>query len=95
MNIDDMKDAGNLQDAKRNWERLLENPAWVQLIAALQAQTDSLQQEILFGPVVASSDLYRLERMKGQLEGRLSITSTAQAMFEGVQTDLNEALNKD
>ena len=91
MKIDEYEDAGNLASAKRAWEDLFANPAWVSLIEAVQAQTDRLQNEILFEPVRSSEDLYQVERKKGQLEGRLSITATATAMFEGLCQDLKTA----
>lgn len=91
MKIDEYEEAGNLASAKRAWEDLFENPAWVSLVEAIQAQTDTLQQDILFGPIASSEQLYEVERKKGQLEGRLSITATATAMFEGVCADLRTA----
>ena len=78
-------------EQKRSWEELFKNRAWVLLQQALQAQTDTLQNEILFGPVGSSGDAYIVERKKGNLEGRLSITGTASAMYEGVCADLNNA----
>ena len=94
MEIDEMMEPGNLSQARRDWEELTQNPAWLQLVAAIQAQTDSLQQSILFGPVTSEADLYRLEREKGQLEGRLSITATAEAMMQGVEYDLKQAIER-
>lgn len=91
MKIDEYEEAGNLASAKRAWEALLVNPAWVSLVEAIQAQTDALQQDVLFGPVTNAGDSYLMERKKGQLEGRLSITATATAMFEGVCADLQLA----
>ena len=91
MKIDEYEDAGNLASAKRSWEDLFANSAWVSLVEAIQAQTDALQQDVLFGPVTSAGDSYLMERKKGQLEGRLSITATATAMFEGVCADLQLA----
>lgn len=94
MKIEDMQEPGNLAQAKRLWEDLFENSAWLSLVEALQAQTDSLQRDILFGEVRTAEDLYLIERKKGQLEGRLSVTATATAMFETLQTDLQQALKE-
>ena len=91
MKADEYEDAGNLASAKRDWENLFENPAWLSLVEAIQAQTDTLQQDILFGPIASSEQLYEVERKKGQLEGRLSITATATAMFEDLCADLRIA----
>lgn len=91
MKTDEYQDVSNLSSLKKDWEELQTNPAWVSLVEALQAQTDTLQQAILFGPVTSAEELYLIERKKGQLEGRLSITATATAMFEGVCADLQTA----
>ena len=91
MNSDKYEEVGNLASLKRAWEELQKNPAWVSLVEAIQAQTDALQQDVLFGPVTSAGDSYLMERKKGQLEGRLSITATATAMFEGVCQDLETA----
>jgi hypothetical protein len=82
----------DLRDLKSRWEVLFSNPAWIQLQQALQEQTDSLQNDILFAPVRSAEDAYGVERKKGQLEGRLSISGTALAMYEGVCTDLEERI---
>lgn len=91
MKADEYEEAGNLASLKRAWEELQTNPAWLSLVEAIQAQTDTLQQDILFGPIASSEQLYEVERKKGQLEGRLSITATATAMFEDLCTDLRTA----
>lgn len=91
MKIDEYKDADNLASAKRAWEDLFANPAWVSLMEAVQAQTDHLQREVLFGRITSQEELFDVERKKGQLEGRLSLTSTATAMYEGLCADLETA----
>ena len=91
MNEDDL----SLSEQKISWEVLLKSDAWVSLVEALQAQTDALQNEILFGPVESTGDAFRIERKKGQLEGRLSITATATAMMEEVETDLRRILQEE
>lgn len=89
-----MTEVGNLETAKRDWEDLFSNRAWLQLMRAVQAQADTLQQAILFEPVENEASLYMLERKKGKLEGRLSLAATALAMQDEVLTDLNAARNR-
>lgn len=91
MNEEDL----SLSEQKKLWEGLLQNSMWVSLVEALQAQADALQNEILFGPVESTGDAFRMERKKGQLEGRLSITVTATAMLEEVETDLRRILQEE
>ena len=55
----------------------------------VQDQVDTLQNLILFGTVESSGDIYRLERMKGQLVGRLSLTRTMETLLENIEVDLN------
>ena len=62
MKADEYQDVSNLASLKKEWEALLVNSAWVSLIEAVQAQTDRLQNEILFEPVRSSEDLYQVER---------------------------------
>lgn len=75
-------------EQKKMWEGLLVHPAWLQLIQVLQEQTDVIQNEILFAPVTSAEDVYRQERKKGQLEGRLSITNTAQTILAMLEQDI-------
>lgn len=86
--MDEYKDAANIREQKKDIERLLESRAWGMIVTAVQAQADALQQEILFGDVHSEADLYRLERKRGQLEGRLALTATVEAMLQSVEVDL-------
>lgn len=88
---DEYREPLNIQEQKKEFERLLESPAWRIINMAIQAQVDSLQQEILFGDVEDASSLYRLERKKGMLEGRLSLAATATAIIEDLEIDLQRA----
>ena len=89
---DEFKDPSNIGELKKDMERLLESRAWRMVCEALQAQADNLQQEILFSPVGGEADLWKMERKKGQLEGRLALAATAQAMMEGLELDYQQAL---
>ena len=91
---DEYNEPSNIFDIKKDFENLLESRAWRMLAEAIQAQVDSMQQEILFGPVESDSDMYRIERLKGKLEGRLSLMATAQAMLENLELDYQMALNQ-
>lgn len=89
---EELREPSNIGELKKDFERLLESPAWRMLGEALQAQADGLQQEILFGPVDNEGDLWRMERKKGQLEGRLALQATVQAMLEDLELDYQRAL---
>lgn len=69
-------------EKKKYWEGLHMNPAWVSLCQALQQQADALQEQIIFSPVLSIEDTYRTEGMKGELRGKLSVSSTAEAMYQ-------------
>ena len=77
-------------EQKKYWEGLHSNPAWVSLCQALQAQADSLQQEIVFAPVTSVEDTYHLERQKGMLQGKLSVSVTAEAMYQTACVEIKE-----
>lgn len=94
MDINEMEEVGNLAQAKRDWEELISNPAWSQLVKAVQEQVDGLQHHILFAPITDENNLYMIERKKGMLEGRLSLQTTAQALMENVALDFNMAVAK-
>ena len=92
---EELKDPLNIQEKKKEIERLLESPAWRMINTSIQAQVDTLQQEILFAPVESEAMLYQLERKKGMLEGRLSLVNTVMAMVEELEVDLSRALNEE
>ena len=94
MKADEYQDTSNLLALKKDWEALLVNSAWVSLMEAVQAQTDHLQREVLFGRITSQEELFDVERKKGQLEGRLSLSATATAMYEGLCADLETARRK-
>ena len=91
MELHEYRDPSNLSGVLREWELLLNNPAWVSLVKALQDQADSMQNEVMFGEIHGPETLYMMERMKGRIEGRISITATALAMYESVKQDLETA----
>jgi hypothetical protein len=91
---DEYEDSANISDQKKELQRLLDSPAWGHIIGVIQQQTDSLQNEILFAPITSEADLYMLERKKGMLEGRLSLSITVETMLENLAVDFNEAVAK-
>jgi hypothetical protein len=78
-----------LSDQKKGWEKLITTPEWGQLMAVLQAQVDVFQQRILFTPLQRLEDAMPQEYMKGQMEGRLSLTNTVETIIEGLENELN------
>ena len=76
-------------DSKRGWEKLIATPEWSQLMTVLQEQTDSFQRHILFVPLRKLDDALEIEYMKGQLEGRLSLTNTIETIIEGLEIEIN------
>ena len=79
-------------EKKIHWEGLHTNPAWVSLCQAVQSQADDLQRAIIFTPTVSVEDSYRTEGMKGELRGKLSVSATADAMYQEACVEVNEAL---
>lgn len=89
---DKYQEPSNIFELKKEFENLLESRAWRMVCEALQSQADTLQQEILFAPVDGEADLWKMERKKGQLEGRLALAATAQAMKEDLELDYQQAV---
>lgn len=81
-------------EQKKYWEGLYANPAWVSLCQALQDQADALQKEIIFSPVNGSEAAYGMERLKGQLVGKLSVSDTAEAMYQTACAEAAEKTNQ-
>ena len=79
-------------EKKSYWEGLHANPAWVSLCQAVQSQADDLQRAIIFTPTVSVEDSYRTEGIKGELRGKLSVSATAEAMFQEACVEVSEAL---
>lgn len=69
-------------------QHLTANAVWIRLMLAVQSQVDSLQSDIIFGEVTGEGDVYRMERRKGMLEGRLSLETTLQGMLDSWRQDL-------
>ena len=77
-------------EKKIYWEGLHANPAWVSLCQAVQSQADDLQKAIIFTPTVSVEDSYRTEGMKGELRGKLSVSATAEAMYQEACVEVSE-----
>lgn len=85
-----MADTVTLKDQKRQWELLLESPAWLRLRKVLQEQTDNLQRTILLTPLARLDEALAQEFSKGKLAGMLALEQT----IEGVLMDLEMEIEK-
>ena len=88
---DTSQELGNLSVRKRDWEVLLKNPAWEQLVDILQEQANTLQQLILFKPLTDQMGLYERARLLGKLEGLLSVTATVESLQQELSLDIRQA----
>lgn len=77
-------------EERRAWEALTSSPPWLKLIQVLQEQADELQRGIIYTPLSRQDDVYLQEFRKGQLEGRLSITVTAETILSELDFDINQ-----
>jgi hypothetical protein len=88
----------NILEQKKEFERLLDSPAWRILMREVQEQVDHFQRTILFAPIEGEADIFKQERMKGQLEGRLSLEHLVRTKMEQLTYDharAQEAKNAD
>ena len=79
----------SLIEEKKAWESLTSSPVWSKLIRVLQEQTDELQRSIIYTPLARQDDIYVQEFRKGQLEGRLSITVTAETILSELDFEID------
>lgn len=80
----------DLHYQRRGWEKLIETPEWGTLIRVLQDQADALQAKVVFTPLTRGDDIYLQEFMKGQLEGRLSISNTVETLMEQLDVQIRQ-----
>ncbi len=78
------------RDTLREIELLLSLPVWGKLVGVIQAQVDALQSQILNSPINSLGDVAQIEKAKGSLEGRLSLTRT----IETWQEEMNYIVNR-
>lgn len=78
----------------RELQVLLSSRAWGKLVTMVQEQADGLQNQLLHSPVESIGDALKMERIKGELLGRLSLTDTVETWLEGLQYQVKLA-NKD
>lgn len=86
--MSDKERLADLHYELRQWEALIETPEWGKLVGMLQEQADGLQRAILFSPLAGADSVYQQEFMKGQLEGRLSISNTVETLMETLKVDI-------
>ena len=86
---EEIKGVPQLRERQRDWERLLSNPAWGQLIETLQAQADALQKEVLYRPLTCDADVYQRERQAGRLIGLLSVTDTVMTLQSEIEVEID------
>jgi len=78
-----------LIEKKKAWESLTSSPAWMNLVQVLQEQADELQRSVIYTPLTRLDDVPLQEFRKGQLEGRLSITVTAETILSELDFDID------
>ena len=86
-----------LIEERKMWEALTSAPAWAKLISTLQEQADDLQRNIIYHPLTCLDEIYLQEFRKGQQEGLLSITTTAETMISELDFEISrikEQLNE-
>lgn len=87
--IDPQSKLATILEEKKAWEALTSSAPWRKLIRVLQEQADDLQHNIIYVPLTKQDDVFLQEFRKGQLEGRLSITTTAETILSELEFDLN------
>lgn len=84
-----MEDELSAKITLREVQVLLSSRAWGTLISMVQEQADGLQNQLLRSPVESIGDVLKMERVKGELLGRLSLTDTVASWVETLQYQIN------
>jgi hypothetical protein len=79
----------NLIEERKGWEKLTSTPEWLKLVTTLQGQADDLQRNIIYHPLTSLDEIYLQEFRKGQLEGRLSVTVTAETILSDLDFEIS------
>lgn len=82
MEEEEVTKLGRALERQRVLKQLLEHPGWLRVVAIAQEQADHLQGEILFTPCLGIDSAMAQEYKKGQLEGRLCLSSLIQAELD-------------
>lgn len=84
-----MEDELSAKITLREVQVLLSSRAWGTLVSMVQEQADGLQNQLLRSPVESVGDVLKMERVKGELLGRLSLTDTVASWMETLQYQIN------
>lgn len=84
-----MEDELSAKITLREVQVLLSSRAWGTLVSMVQEQADGLQNQLLRSPVESIGDALKMERVKGELLGRLSLTDTVASWVETLQYQIN------
>lgn len=84
-----MEDELSTKITLREVQVLLSSRAWGTLVSMVQEQADGLQNQLLRSPVESVGDVLKMERVKGELLGRLSLTDTVASWMETLQYQIN------
>lgn len=84
-----MEDELSVKITLREVQVLLSSRAWGTLVSMVQEQADGLQNQLLRSPVESVGDVLKMERVKGELLGRLSLTDTVASWVETLQYQIN------
>lgn len=78
----------SLLEERKLWETLTSSPAWGKLVTTLQDQADGLQRSIIYTPLQSADEVFAQEFRKGQLEGRLSVSVTAESIMAELDDEI-------
>jgi len=84
-----MEDELSTKITLREVQVLLSSRAWGTSVSMVQEQADGLQNQRLRSPVESIGDALKMERVKGELLGRLSLTDTVASWVETLQYQIN------
>lgn len=84
-----------LYDIKKSLQGLTNNYGFLYIINMCQAKADALQQELLNGALTDQASVFRVERVRGEMQGLLSLGSCLQDALDNVEHEMDNTKEKE
>lgn len=85
-----MEDIESLRGELRQLEELAKTPAFLKIVSVLQAEIDSMQNEIVLKPCASEGEVLLQEYRKGQVEGRMALSRLVGDRLETLEYEIKQ-----
>lgn len=84
-----------LQEERREWETLINSPAWERLKKIAEGQINTREKEIIYGPPMKVEDVPAREYMRGELGGIALFLRIPEVEVENLNIDIEKEQEND